>query len=67
MRPALRKLLAARLAGEPTDHHLEAMVEYLDWTPEQRGRVVRELLDLADAYPDRRLPKPSFPRIVPRG
>ncbi|MGH9138929.1 MAG: hypothetical protein ACRD0G_18105 [Acidimicrobiales bacterium] len=63
VRPGLRRLLQAKLAGEPVEHHLEAMIEWLDVTPEERGRTLRDLLGLVDRVPLRDLPRPKFPHL----
>jgi len=66
-RPAsgLRRLLLRNLSDDRSFADVEMDDEWLDASDEQRGRVLRDLLDLTDSLPaDRRGPL-RFPRLTP--
>jgi hypothetical protein len=69
--PRLQRLLSERLTADPTEATSpstpsSAVAEWMAATPRERGKVLRDLLLLADALPSRgRRGKPlRFPRLM---
>ena len=61
--PGLRRLLRDNLGDSRTMLDVEADLEWLDATDEQRGRALRDLLDLTEALPAKRTGPLRFPSL----
>jgi hypothetical protein len=63
--PGLRRLLVRNLSDDRSLADVEMDHEWLDASDEQRGRVLRDLLDLTESLPAERRGPLRFPRLTP--